>query len=204
MLAPPPGTTNPSKQWVAGRGLRDRDARDRKNVARGGTLIPEWGLPCYEEEGLLSQPAGLPAPAHTARLRGRRSEPSVSADRSPGPPPTLPRPGLLGKEDGGLGFGPSAVERCRVLFPDLFSLAWSERLFPGGRSSRDPEAGLSLLGSLYGLQISLRSSQKAWVLSPWDMCPGVRATVSDHCQRLAPRHQLYMTDPDKAERLPGS
>lgn len=36
------------------------------------------------------------------------------------------------------------------------------------------------------------------------MCPDVRATVSDRCQRPAPRHQLYRTEPGEAERLPGS
>ena len=38
----------------------------------------------------------------------------------------------------------------------------------------------------------------------WDVVPDIRSTVSDCSELPAPRHQLYMAEPDKAEGLPRS
>lgn len=94
--SPAPGTTNPSKQWAAGRGLRDGALRTGRVTCAVG-----MGAPLLQRRGSCLPPAGLPAPAHTARWWGCRSEPSVSADRSPGSPgshpPDPPSLGCWGK-----------------------------------------------------------------------------------------------------------
>ena len=124
---------------------------------------------------------------------------AVPRDPEPRPPDRA-----AGEADGGWALGPVALGR-RVCLLNPLSTAWSELPFPGGRSSPDPEAGLSLLGGLCVACTSHGAAQGRPAFSEfWDVGPDIRSTVSNRSQLPAPRHQLYMAEPDKAEGLPGS
>lgn len=86
-----------------------------------------------------------------------------------------PRKGLRGRA-WWVGAWARHLEGRRGRLPDVSYVAWSQLPFPGGRSSPNPEAGLSLLGAL-GLLVSWRSLGRAWVL----LILGCRSRCSGSC-----------------------
>ena len=158
-----PSSTNYKSQQAVGEGAGPRGgwcSRPEASVWRGGMISAGCGPPCRGEESPSLPAAWLFAPAHTAPPWGRRPEP-FSAIQSPALPTRLGLPGK-GMAGGRLGQPPWRDAESASL--TLSSIAWSELPFPGARSSPDLEAGLSLLGSLCGLQVSWRSPGKARVL----------------------------------------
>ena len=75
----------------------------------------------------------------------------------------------------------------RVCLLNPLSTAWSELPFPGGGSSPDPEAGLSLLGGLCVACTSHGAAQGRPAFSEfWDVGPDIRSTVSNALSSLHP------------------
>lgn len=144
LQVPPLRTTNPSRQWTWGRGLRKEvlptGSACQASVRRGGIPRLQVGAPRASCGRGPFSPRGSAPGLCTRRFTVGSPTRAVLRD-----PETRPPDRAAGEADGGWALGPVALGR-RVCLLNPLSTAWSELPFPGGRSSPDPEAGVSLLG----------------------------------------------------------
>lgn len=155
-------------------------------------------MPRVEEVPSLPE-ARLPVPAHAAPPWGRGLE-LFSEILSPALPTRL---GLPGKRMAGGRFGqqPWVAESASLTLspPPGANSLFPEGGVPGPCGRIKPVGGLCVACTSHGA-----AQGRPGFSEFWDVGPDIRSTVSDRSELPAPRHQLYMAEPDKAEGLPGS